>query len=248
MADTPCVAANSNDASIMAEEEGIVRMETNESNATTSTNNSRRNRITVFTDVEVARDISASPKSTKISQKASTLSSYDADSQSLNGVMSENEDNDDLSDHGDGGEQEAGDPTGELKFPIGTHVYVEYRRIFYSSTVLQTRRKRKLIEYLVHYEGYKKSSDRWVKESSLHDVTPETTRRFEEQRLTSSSIALQPDLSGPADSTMTTRGKSNVYDDQSLRVGPDRIRLISPNSVTLNLVLPFFLGQLYLWS
>jgi hypothetical protein len=120
-----------------------------------------------------------------------------------------------LSDHGDGGEQEAGDPTGELKFPIGTHVYVEYRRIFYSSTVLQTRRKRKLIEYLVHYEGYKKSSDRWVKESSLHDVTPETTRRFEEQRLTSSSIALQPDLSGPADSTMTTRGKSNVYDDQS---------------------------------
>jgi hypothetical protein len=80
-------------------------------------------------------------------------------------------------------EQYANQPIAELKYPVGGHVYVEYRQIFYSSTILKTRRKRGTNEYLVHYEGYKKSSNTWVKENSLHEVNALTTKRFEEQRV-----------------------------------------------------------------
>lgn len=80
-------------------------------------------------------------------------------------------------------DQDANEPITELKYPVGGHVYVEYRQIFYSSTILKTRRKRTTTEYLVHYEGYKKSSNTWVKENSLHEVNALTTKRFEEQRI-----------------------------------------------------------------
>jgi 3D (Asp-Asp-Asp) domain-containing protein len=199
-------------------DEEMLRKETNETIATTSTNNFKRNRVTVFDDVQVARGMSNSPSKRNILlNKSFTLSSDGVDVPSLDGdAASTKEEPDQSSELADGETQEAGDSVVDLKFPIGTHVYVEYRRIFYSSTILQTRRKRKLREYLVHYEGYKKASDRWVKESNLHEVNAETTRRFDEQRLTSSNIALQPDLSGPADSSMITRGKTNdASDDQS---------------------------------
>jgi hypothetical protein len=61
----------------------------------------------------------------------------------------------------------------------------------------------------VHYEGFKKASDRWVKETNIHEVNSDTTARFEEQRFSSSKVVAHPDLSGPADSTMITRGKSD---------------------------------------
>lgn len=81
------------------------------------------------------------------------------------------------------------EPITASKFPVGAHVYVEYRQIFYSSTILKTRRKRggaggSNTEYLVHYEGYKKSSNTWVKEATLHEVNALTTKRFERQRVT----------------------------------------------------------------
>ena len=104
-------------------------------------------------------------------------------------------------------EQSASEPTSELKYPIGSNVYVEYRHIFYSSTIIKTRRKRSAIEYLVHYEGYKKSSNRWVKVSALHDVNVATTQHYEEQRLIPADIlyeAEQPDFS------MTTRRKKTL--------------------------------------
>ncbi|KAL7495054.1 hypothetical protein ACHAWT_003641 [Skeletonema menzelii] len=72
----------------------------------------------------------------------------------------------------------------KFKHPIGGRVYVEYGRskIFYHSTIVNARKKRSVCEYLVHYDGYKKSANRWVKESALHEVNSDTTRRFEEQR------------------------------------------------------------------
>jgi hypothetical protein len=73
--------------------------------------------------------------------------------------------------------------TGKYKYSEGGHVYVEYRNILYSSTILKSRKKRSTSEYLVHYEGYKKSSNTWVKESALHEVNAATTQRFEVQRL-----------------------------------------------------------------
>lgn len=73
--------------------------------------------------------------------------------------------------------------TGKFKYSEGGHVYVEYRNILYSSTILKSRKKRSTSEYLVHYEGYKKSSNTWVKESALHEVNAATTQRFEVQRL-----------------------------------------------------------------
>ena len=190
------------------EDEEMPRTDTNTSVSTILTNGSKRNRITVFDKVEVASDTLTSPRHNNRTpfHKSSTLSSNGDDQSGIN----------DDKEHSKSLEREnSEDSTAELKYPVGTHVYVEYRRIFYSSTILQTRRKRKLIEYLVHYEGYKKASDRWVKESNLHEVNAETTKRFEEQRLTSSNIAVEPELSGPGDSSMTTRGKSNTSDGQS---------------------------------
>eukprot|EP00577_Skeletonema_sp_RCC1716_P003871 CAMPEP_0113438040 /NCGR_PEP_ID=MMETSP0013_2-20120614/37741_1 /TAXON_ID=2843 ORGANISM="Skeletonema costatum, Strain 1716" /NCGR_SAMPLE_ID=MMETSP0013_2 /ASSEMBLY_ACC=CAM_ASM_000158 /LENGTH=1458 /DNA_ID=CAMNT_0000328743 /DNA_START=208 /DNA_END=4584 /DNA_ORIENTATION=+ /assembly_acc=CAM_ASM_000158 len=72
----------------------------------------------------------------------------------------------------------------KFKHPIGGCVYVEYGRskVFYHSTIVNARKKRSACEYLVHYDGYKKSANRWVKESALHEVNSDTTRRFEEQR------------------------------------------------------------------
>jgi hypothetical protein len=60
---------------------------------------------------------------------------------------------------------------------------------------------------LVHYEGYKKASNRWVKESSLHFVNSETTKRFDEQRLIPSELLHESDPSGFSDFSMSTRGK-----------------------------------------
>ena len=83
----------------------------------------------------------------------------------------------------------------KFKYPEGGHVYVEYRHILYSSTILKCRKKRSTSEYLVHYEGYKKSSNTWVKESVLHDVNVATTQRFEEQRLIQTDVLKQSEQS-----------------------------------------------------
>jgi len=74
------------------------------------------------------------------------------------------------------------DPPRLAEFTLGMQVYVEYRRIFYSSTIEKWRKKKTATEYLVHYEGYKKASNRWVKAHSLHEVNEVTKKRFDEQR------------------------------------------------------------------
>lgn len=211
--------------SVIPSEDPIMpRMESNESNVSTSTQSTRKNRSKVFDDIEVLpEDTSPSFQPTAMSsddeanvsfEKSSTLSSCDDEPPGFDGdAVSNKERSDSSSEREDAKEQKPGDPNSELKFPPGAHVYVEYRRIFYSSTVLQARRRRNSTEYLVHYEGYKKASDRWVKENDVREVNAETTLRFEEQRIMSSNIAFDSDLSGPSDYSMTTRQKTNHTDN-----------------------------------
>jgi|AntRauTorckE5430_2_1112549.scaffolds.fasta_scaffold00828_3 hypothetical protein len=71
----------------------------------------------------------------------------------------------------------------EQKFLVGSEVYVEYRKVLYKSTIRKARLNRKKNrEYLVHYDGFKKTSDRWVKEGILNDIDDKSTLRFNEQR------------------------------------------------------------------
>jgi len=71
----------------------------------------------------------------------------------------------------------------ELKYSIGSEVYAVFKKVLYLSTVRNGRvNKKGNVEYLIHYDGFKKTSDRWIKEISLHEITPTTTRRFNEQR------------------------------------------------------------------
>jgi len=69
------------------------------------------------------------------------------------------------------------------KFADSSYVYVEYKAIFYLAMVRKSRQKSKdLIEYLIHYDGYKKTSDGWVEESSLYPKNCYTTRRYNKER------------------------------------------------------------------
>ena len=72
--------------------------------------------------------------------------------------------------------------TYDQSFPLGADVYVEYRSILYSATVRNCRLKGSKVEYLVHYDGYKKTSDKWVEESTLSEINCRTTRRFKKLR------------------------------------------------------------------
>jgi hypothetical protein len=111
--------------------------------------------------------------------------------------------------------------TEEFKHPIGGRVYVEYGRskIFYHSTIVNARKKRSVCEYLVHYDGYKKSANRWVKESALHEVNSDTTRRFEEQRNVSNEKVPNEILYEDQPVERSTRGgrKAGVQDKQPPR-------------------------------
>lgn len=105
-----------------------------------------------------------------------------------------------------------------FKYPIGSHVYTEYRQILYSATILKTRRKKRAAaEYLVHYGGYKKSSNRWVKEKELHDVDDATTQRYEEQRLIPADILCEAEQSTDVGvPSSRRRNKSNASDNGSV--------------------------------
>ncbi|KAL7537116.1 hypothetical protein ACHAXR_008398, partial [Thalassiosira sp. AJA248-18] len=158
----------------------------------------RKPRKTVVSDVIVANNASEKDSETIPSKDPLQLLAEEAGSD-------ESDENYSSSSSNDKQVQAASEPTSEFKYPIGSHVYVEYRHIFYSSSILKGRRKRSISEYLVHYEGYKKSSNRWVKEATLHEVNAVTTQRYEEQRLIPADILHE---SGhPGEFSMTTRGK-----------------------------------------
>ena len=69
------------------------------------------------------------------------------------------------------------------KFPVGEQIYVQWRRVLYLATVVKTRYNRKgNSEYFIHYDGFKKTSDKWVKEDAIFEINEENSKRFEEQR------------------------------------------------------------------
>lgn len=65
----------------------------------------------------------------------------------------------------------------------GDMVYVDYKNVLYHASIQRTKINRKGVqEYLVHYDGFKKTSDRWVKADSLFDINEESTERYNMQR------------------------------------------------------------------
>ena len=69
----------------------------------------------------------------------------------------------------------------EWEYPIGKDVYVEYDDVLYRATVMNRRTRKGSYQYLVHYDGYKKASDGWVKEDNVHKITAYTSRRYNKQ-------------------------------------------------------------------
>lgn len=155
----------------------------------------------------VVSDTKSPTKNRSIPPGLSSSSESDSDDESS--TSSSEEDNKKVA---------AAKPSEEYKYPVGGHVYVEYRRILYSSSILKAKRKRTVTEYLVHYEGYKKSSNRWVKEKDLHEVNAATNRRYEEQRHkpTDNEVDQQPEASA------TTRRKNPEASEQISIDGSNR--------------------------
>lgn len=155
----------------------------------------------------VVSDTKSPTKNRSIPPGLSSSSESDSDDESS--TSSSEEDNKKVA---------AAKPSEEYKYPVGGHVYVEYRRILYSSSILKAKRKRTITEYLVHYEGYKKSSNRWVKEKDLHEVNAATNRRYEEQRHkpTDNEVDQQPEASA------TTRRKNPEASEQISMDGSNR--------------------------
>ena len=92
-------------------------------------------------------------------------------------------------------EKEATKVTVEVKeeppapeFENGSEHYVEYRKVLYVGTVRKSRfHKKGFHEYLVHYDGFKKTADRWVKVGALSEINDESTLHFNNQRIQTTS-------------------------------------------------------------
>ncbi len=104
-------------------------------------------------------------------------------------------------------------------FANGSEVYAQYKGVLYLSTVRKCRKNRKGdTEYMIHYDGFKKTADRWLKESLLHEINEDTTRRFNEQRGVDDSIkkkeAGNQNVELDAMSTRSSRGKPTKYSEE----------------------------------
>jgi len=72
------------------------------------------------------------------------------------------------------------------KFSLNTEIYAMYRKVLYLAKIRNARLKKNgNCEYLVHYYGFKKAADRWVKATTLHEVNDESKQRFDEMRSSS---------------------------------------------------------------
>ena len=103
----------------------------------------------------------------------------------------------------------------EFRYLFGSHVYVEHRRILYSSKVVKTRRHSSGLNYFVHYEGFKKSADRWVKERSIHVVNTATTNCFKEQRKSNNDRAEPARVSGCTEVNWSRARESGASTDKT---------------------------------
>lgn len=120
------------------------------------------------------------------------------------------------------------------KFATNSEVYVEFRKVLYTSTVRSARlNKKRNCEYLVHYDGFKKTADRWVKENNIHEINDVSTLRFNEQRgeAEEPAVGVKKQLEEETESeivepepTIRTRGRnagktSETSDDGTLDMG-----------------------------
>lgn len=103
------------------------------------------------------------------------------------------------------------------KFSIGSVVYVEYRKVLYNATIVKSRlSKNSTCEYLVHYDGYKKTADRWVKEEALHEINASSMLRYNQQR------SLTPKSDGPRETNKgKSKGKQPMQNDDTLEQKSD---------------------------
>lgn len=70
-----------------------------------------------------------------------------------------------------------------FSYQKGDMVYVDYKNVLYHASIQRTRINRKGVqEYLVHYDGFKRTSDRWLTADSLFDINEESTDRYKMQR------------------------------------------------------------------
>lgn len=101
----------------------------------------------------------------------------------------------------------------QTKFSIGSEVYVEYRKVLYNATIIKSRlSKKSSYEYLVHYDGYKKTADRWVKEESLHEINESSILRFNQQRSPSPKVDEPKEISEGKSKAKQSIQKHNALD------------------------------------
>ena len=108
----------------------------------------------------------------------------------------------------DAGEAEAEKEESDEEFPIGVIVYVEFRGVLYRATVLDKRIRKGEAEYFVHYDGYKKTADRWVKYADVHKRTAYTSRRYNKQRR--EEAAASQSAASDSKSTVSASSKSKA--------------------------------------
>ena len=112
-------------------------------------------------------------------------------------------------------------------FTIGNEVYVEYKDVLYRATILKERQRKGTNEFFVHYDGFKKTSDKWVKDDQMHKITAYTSRRFNKQRREAAENA----ASGNAVTEVAKRkGKTRS-------IAPSASDAESDGEVTIDLVL-----------
>jgi hypothetical protein len=78
---------------------------------------------------------------------------------------------------------ESNEDTTSFSYQKGDMVYVDYKNVLYHASIQRTKINRKGVqEYLVHYDGFKRTSDRWLTADSLFDINEESTDRYNMQR------------------------------------------------------------------
>ena len=84
------------------------------------------------------------------------------------------------------------------------------------------RTERGKFEYLVHYDGFKKTADRWMKEASLHKINESTISRFNEERGVAANIN---NVSNQPGSRLKEEEKEMHIDDSEESFSPQQDEL-----------------------
>ena len=124
---------------------------------------------------------------------------------------SEEEEEEEVEEEEDGNDDGKVEEEEEEEYPEGTVVYVEYNDLLYRATVMEKRMRKGSSEFYVHYDGYKKTSDRWVKYADVHKRTAYTSRRYNKERRLAESAS-----GSGAKSSASTSGRSKAPSEADL--------------------------------